>query len=105
VDSAEPPVFLQYTSGSSRKPKAVLMGNRALVARLHGMQSDWPAKPGDKWLMKASLTFGVFEFETFLPLAYGITIVVLPVGHEVDPIKINDAIIHKNVSHITFITP
>jgi non-ribosomal peptide synthetase component F len=75
--------YLIYTSGSSGKPKGVLVEHRALVNRLHWMQKQYRLTQDDVVLQKTPYSFDVSVWEFFWPMMTGASIVfAVPDGHK-----------------------
>jgi len=104
IEGDEHILYLQYTSGSSGVPKAVLCGERAVMARAVGYNACFPIGPQDKFLVKSAYTFGLFEMEILWTLQFGGTMVLLKAGDEVDPKRINSALINHVVTHVVLPT-
>ncbi len=70
-------MYVIYTSGSTGKPKGVMIEHRALVNRLHWMQSAYPIGPGDVILQKTPYSFDVSVWELFWWALEGATLAFL----------------------------
>lgn len=78
-------VYTFFTSGTTGKPKGVMVENRGLVHRIHWFNQRWPLKRGEAIVAKIAYTFGLSEWEIFWPLSAGATMVLAPPGGEKDP--------------------
>ncbi len=58
--------YIIYTSGSSGKPKGVLVEHRGLLNFLRCLSNAFPARASDCWLYKTSYTFDAANHELFL---------------------------------------
>jgi acyl-coenzyme A synthetase/AMP-(fatty) acid ligase/acyl carrier protein len=67
---------LIYTSGSTGKPKAVMVTHRSLVNRLSAPPLP-DIQAGDVCAWNSSLSFGISASRLLLPLALGLTVVVI----------------------------
>lgn len=73
-----------FTSGTTGKPKGVMVENKGLVHRIHWFQQRWPLRPGEGIVSKVAYTFGLSEWEIFWPLVAGATLILAPPGGEKD---------------------
>jgi len=78
-------VYAFFTSGTTGKPKGVMVENQGLVHRIHWFQERWPLQKGEGLVAKVAYTFGLSEWEIFWPLAAGASLVLAPPGGEKDP--------------------
>ena len=76
---------LLYTSGSTGTPKGVMTAHRALVNRLHWMQTAYGLTPADRVLHKTPISFDVSLWELLWPLLTGATLVMARPGGQQDP--------------------
>lgn len=63
--------YVIYTSGSTGQPKGVMIEHRSIVNHLAARQRDFPLRPEDRFLQKASFSFDISVWEIFAPLATG----------------------------------
>jgi D-alanine--poly(phosphoribitol) ligase subunit 1 len=96
-------VYVIYTSGSTGKPKGVMIEHRALVNRLHWMQSAYPIGPGDVILQKTPYAFDVSVWELFWWALEGATLAFLVPGGERNPVAIVEAVRRHCVSVMHFV--
>jgi amino acid adenylation domain-containing protein len=76
-------VYMFYTSGTSGKPKGVMVEHRGLVKRIQWLQDTYPLNQESRMLQKTTYTFGISEWELFWPLQYGAQIYMArPEGHK-----------------------
>ena len=66
----EPPkpknlAYVFYTSGTTGKPKGVMVEHRGLVRRIAWFQRRYPLTVSDMMLLKTTYTFGISEWELF----------------------------------------
>ena len=73
-----------YTSGSSGRPKGVLLSHAALSNRLHWMWEQFPWGENEICCQKTSPVFVDFLWEAFGPLLCGIPLVTIPGGGAAD---------------------
>jgi amino acid adenylation domain-containing protein/non-ribosomal peptide synthase protein (TIGR01720 family) len=77
--------YIIYTSGSTGKPKGVLVSHKAIVNRLHWMQSEYPLNTKDVILQKTPCSFDVSVWEFFWPLIEGASVMMAPPESHKDP--------------------
>jgi amino acid adenylation domain-containing protein len=63
--------YLLYTSGSSGKPKGVMVSHRNLAATAAAWRATWPLRPGQVHLQMASSAFDVFTGDWVRALTSG----------------------------------
>ena len=66
-----------YTSGSSGKPKGVMIEHEAYINRLYWRQNIHPLGVGERVLQMTSFSFGPSVAELFIPLICGATCVLM----------------------------
>ena len=74
-----------YTSGTSGRPKGVVVEHRNLLATLLGHQAVSPLERSDTFLCLAAHTFDVFYFELLAPLVRGAACRLLTREETLDP--------------------
>ncbi len=77
--------YVLFTSGSSGRPKGVMISHRAIVRQMVWMLAAYPLAAGDRMLLKTATTFDAVVWETFAPLLAGACLVVAPPGEERAP--------------------
>ncbi|WP_406841628.1 non-ribosomal peptide synthetase (plasmid) [Streptomyces sp. AHU1] len=110
ADSADPAVpaaaapddlaYVIYTSGSTGRPKGVQIEHSSLVNLLQSMRDLMAARPGDRWLAAASVSFDMSVPELFLPLVTGGTVVVASEGQTRDGAALCALIARQGVTHM-----
>ncbi len=95
--------YMIYTSGSSGRPKGVMISHRSIVNRLLWMQSAYDLKPEDVVLQKTPFSFDVSVWEFFWPLLVGARLVLArPGGHqEVD--YLSSLIMEQRITTLHFV--
>ncbi|MBJ7222349.1 MULTISPECIES: non-ribosomal peptide synthetase [unclassified Brenneria] len=79
------PAYIIYTSGSTSRPKGVVIAHNAIVNRLLWMQHQFPLGADDVVLQKTPCSFDVSVWEFFWPLMVGATLVMAPPEAHRDP--------------------
>ncbi|AHH97670.1 non-ribosomal peptide synthetase [Kutzneria viridogrisea] len=77
--------FVFYTSGSTGTPKGVVLSHRALLSGQRWLQSTFPLEPGDRHLLRTTLSITNLVREVFWPVLSGGTAVIVPPGEHKDP--------------------
>ena len=87
-----------YTSGSSGKPKGVMIEHEAYINRLYWRQHIHPLGVGDAVLQMTSFSFGPSVAEIFIPLMCGARCVLMsPMGGK-HADEIVDTLVRENIS-------
>jgi amino acid adenylation domain-containing protein/thioester reductase-like protein len=95
--------YVIYTSGSTGKPKGAMNEHRAVVNRLHWMQSEYHLTDRDRVLQKTPFSFDVSVWEFFWTLLSGARLVVArPQGHQ-DPVYLARLIEEAEVTTLHFV--
>lgn len=95
--------YVIYTSGSTGRPKGVMVEHRAIVNRLHWMQSAYPIGPDDVILQKTPYYFDVSVWELFWWAMTGAKLCLLRPGGEKIPMVLLDTIRRQHVSVLHFV--
>ncbi|RJX41196.1 amino acid adenylation domain-containing protein [Paenibacillus pinisoli] len=77
--------YVIYTSGSTGKPKGVMVEHRAVMNRLHWMQTAYPLDEHDVILQKTPITFDVSVWELFWWCFAGASLYLLEPHGEKEP--------------------
>ena len=78
------PAYVLFTSGTSGRPKGVLVDHGSLSNLLQVSRETWSFNPGDRMAVLAAETFDIFLWELLLPLVSGGTAVLFPRKPAVD---------------------
>jgi len=95
--------YIIYTSGSTGEPKGVPVEHRSAVNILAALQRDYPLLESDAYLLKTSYLFDVSITELFGWFWQGGRLVVIEPGHQMDPLKILEAVKRYHITHINFV--
>lgn len=90
--------FIFYTSGSSGTPKGVMLTHRALLSGQRWLQRTFPLAPGDRQLLRTTLSITNLVREVFWPMLSGSTAVIVPPGGHKDPDQMAELIRQAGVS-------
>ncbi|MCP5106537.1 MAG: amino acid adenylation domain-containing protein, partial [bacterium] len=95
--------YIIYTSGSSGRPRGVMVEHRSLVNRLTWMQKNYPLGAGDVILQKTPITFDVSVWELFWWGIAGASLCLLAPGGEKDPAVIIETVERDRVTVMHFV--
>ncbi|WP_460408917.1 amino acid adenylation domain-containing protein [Pseudomonas amygdali] len=95
--------YVIYTSGSTGKPKGAGNSHRALVNRLHWMQTAYALDGSDTVLQKTPFSFDVSVWEFFWPLLTGARLAVALPGDHRDPERLVQTIREHQVTTLHFV--
>jgi polyketide synthase PksN len=95
--------YVIYTSGSTGKPKGVMIEHRQIINTLWFLQEQYPVGAKDSYLLKTNYTFDVSLSELFGWFMGQGRVVVLPVGDERLPERIDEAIRAHGITHVNFV--
>jgi amino acid adenylation domain-containing protein len=109
TDPTDPPdlreiAYVLCTSGTTGRPKGVMVGHEALVERLRGMAAYPGFGPDDSFLGMAAVTFDVWLAEALMPLTVGGAVVVAPARARQDP-ETFATVVHRHRPSVLQATP
>ncbi|MDX3317636.1 amino acid adenylation domain-containing protein [Streptomyces violaceoruber] len=90
--------FIFYTSGSTGTPKGVMLTHRALLSGQRWLQRTFPLEPGDRQLLRTTLSITNLVREVFWPVLSGGTVVIVPPGDHKDPDRLVELINNGSVT-------
>jgi amino acid adenylation domain-containing protein len=97
---SDSPIYLEYTSGSTGKPKGVMIEHRNVVNFMHGMVSHIDFSPGKRILALTTICFDIFVLETWVPLARGLTVVIVTDEQQKDPELLAELMMNHSVNMV-----
>ena len=97
-------VYVMYTSGTTGKPKGVVVCHSSLLMRTSWMQTAYPLEVGDEVPFKTQYIFGVSEWEIFFTLTHGGTLLVLPTAVVRSPTALAQTLLERRVA-VVFLIP
>ena len=95
--------YILYTSGSSGKPKGVLVEQGGFSDRMVWMQKEFGLTPEMRVLHKTPLTFDVSLWEIFWPLMAGATLVIAKAHGHRDPAYLLEVIAASKIRVVHFV--
>ncbi|TQV86004.1 non-ribosomal peptide synthetase [Aliikangiella coralliicola] len=95
--------YMIYTSGSTGQPKGVMVEHKALVNRVHWMQSRYCLTENDIVLQKTPYSFDVSVWEFFWPMMTGASVVFAKPGGHTDPHYLESLMNKMNVTTLHFV--
>ena len=96
-------VYCFYTSGTSGKPKGVVVEHRGLVKRIQWLQDQYPLAPDDRMLNNTSYGFGISEWEYFWALPHGATLVIAAPERQKDPEYLQSLMVQERIGFCFFV--
>ncbi|MCP4153552.1 MAG: amino acid adenylation domain-containing protein, partial [bacterium] len=103
TNPTNPLAYIIYTSGSTSRPKGVMIEHTSVVNILTAIQREYPLKNSDIYLFKTSYIFDVSVTEIFGWFMDGGRLAVLEKDAEKDPRQIIETIKKQRVTHINFV--
>lgn len=76
--SADGAAYVLYTSGTSGRPKGVIVENRSVVNYAEAFEAEFHTAPGDVMLQYSVCAFDIFVEEVFTTLLNGATLAIPP---------------------------
>jgi amino acid adenylation domain-containing protein len=95
--------YVIFTSGTTGRPKGVVVSHRAIVNLIAWRQDTFPIQTGERVLQKTSVGFDVAVPEFFWPLTVGATVRLIKAGGERDPQYLTDVLTHEPVAFVELV--
>jgi amino acid adenylation domain-containing protein/FkbM family methyltransferase len=95
--------LVTYTSGTTGRPKGILVPHRQLLHRLAWMWSAFPFEPGEVACQRTTSTFSVSLWEFLGPLLAGVPNVILPDAIVKDAPRLVDSLAREGVTRIILV--
>ncbi|WP_340556893.1 amino acid adenylation domain-containing protein [Streptomyces sp. GSL17-111] len=96
-------VYVMHTSGTTGRPKGVVVPHRALVNRFRWGQGVYPLGRGDRVLWHANVGFDFSVWEMLAPLAFGATVVVGDPKEAGDPDALAACLVRDAITAVHFV--
>jgi amino acid adenylation domain-containing protein/non-ribosomal peptide synthase protein (TIGR01720 family) len=95
--------YVIHTSGSSGRPKGVVVSHASVVNRLLWEGNACGSTDDEVLLLKTPVTFDVSVWELFWPMTVGATLVVAAPGGHRDPAHLADLAVRHGVTTMRFV--
>ena len=98
LSASEDPAYYLYTSGTTGKPKCVVLSNRATANVVGSTLSEWGVTASDVFISVTPLHHDMSVFDVFGALAAGATLVLPEPGEEKDAVRWNELVAEHGVT-------
>ncbi|MCP5108580.1 MAG: amino acid adenylation domain-containing protein, partial [bacterium] len=93
--------YIIYTSGTTGRPKGVMVEHRNVVAYIYAHLNEFPLRPGDIVILEASFVFDAFVEEFYPPLVRGAKICMARKDEVMDAHLLETFIVKNNITQIS----
>ncbi|MGY2288246.1 amino acid adenylation domain-containing protein [Pseudomonas sp. SDO528_S397] len=97
------PAYIIYTSGSSGRPKGVVVAHAEAVNHMQWMAAQYPLDASDRVLARTSINFDAAAWEFWLPLITGARMVLAPTGIVRDMEQLANFVSRRQISVAQFV--
>ncbi|OJJ19611.1 hypothetical protein BKI52_22660 [marine bacterium AO1-C] len=104
IVSSDSLAYMIYTSGSSGKPKGVMIHHKGVINHSYSTIRQFEFTPKDRLLQFASVSFDVFAEDVFPTLLSGATLVLLDDKKFIDPMYVKQIMQQQQVTLANFPT-
>ncbi|MGQ2951601.1 MAG: amino acid adenylation domain-containing protein [Agrobacterium sp.] len=98
LSHSEEPAYYLYTSGTTGKPKCVVLSNRATANVIGSTLAEWAVTEKDVFISVTPLHHDMSVFDVFGALAAGATLVLPEPGEEKDAVRWNELVAEHGVT-------
>ncbi|MCJ2875110.1 amino acid adenylation domain-containing protein [Rhizobium pusense] len=98
LSRSEGPAYFLYTSGTTGKPKCVVLSNRATANVIGGTLAEWAVTERDVFISVTPLHHDMSVFDVFGALVAGATLVLPEPGAEKDAVRWNELVAEHGVT-------
>lgn len=95
--------YLMYTSGSTGRPKGVMITHSNLMSFVEMVPRTLNMVKDDVYLLSASITYALSVRQIFVPLSYGIKLIVASSSAIQDPIELFTLIKDEKITLVDFV--
>ena len=94
-------LYVLYTSGTTGKPKGVVIEHRNVVNYVKAFKKEFNINKKDKMLQNSVVTFDIFTEELFPVLSYGGQLIIIPSEDMNDAKKILEFVEKEKITYIS----